>query len=111
MVAGIEEENWFASDFTLAEIKTLFARQPVADCDQTQNTKFYIPTFEEIIDVAKTEGAKQSRIVGLYPETKHPTFHNSLNLSLEDRLLAILAKNIFTAKAAPVVIQSFEVAN
>ena len=111
MVDGVMEEGWFASDFTLAEIKTLFAKQPVADRDQTQNTKFRIPTLEEVIDLAKTEGSKQGRIVGIYPETKHPTFHNSLNLSLEDRLLAILAKNNFTTKSAPVIIQSFEVAN
>ena len=111
MVDGVEEEGWFASDFTLAEIKTLFAKQPIADRDQTQNTKFRIPTFEEVIDLAKTEGAKQGRVVGLYPETKHPTYHNGLNLSLEDRLLAILAKNNFTTKTAPVIIQSFEVAN
>ena len=111
MVDGVEEEGWFASDFTLLEIKTLFAKQPVADRDQTQNSKFRIPTFEEVIDLAKTEGARQGRVVGLYPETKHPTFHNGLNLSLEDRLLAILSKNNFTTKAAPVIIQSFEVAN
>ena len=110
-VDGVEEEGWFASDLTLAEIKTLFAKQPVAARDQTQNTKFRIPTFEEIIDLAKTEGTKQGRIVGLYPETKHPTFHNGLNLSLEDRLLSILAKNNFTTKASPVIIQSFEVTN
>ena len=111
MVDGVMEEGWFASDFTLTEIKTLFAKQPVAERDQTQNTKFRIPTFEEVIDLAKTEGSKQGRIVGIYPETKHPTFHNGLNLSLEDRLLAILAKNNFTTKSAPVIIQSFEVAN
>ena len=111
MVDGVEEEGWFASDFTLAEIKTLFAKQPVADRDQTQNAKFRIPTFEEVVDLAKTEGGKQGRVVGLYPETKHPTYHNGLNLSLEDRLLAILAKNNFTTKTAPVIIQSFEVAN
>ena len=111
MVDGVEEEGWFASDFTLAEIKTLFAKQPVADRDQTQNAKFRIPTFEEVVDLAKTEGGKQGRVVGLYPETKHPTYHNGLNLSLEDRLLAILAKNSFATKTAPVIIQSIEVAN
>ena len=111
MVDGVEEEGWFASDFTLAETKTLFAKQPVSDRDQTQNCKFRIPTFEEVIELAKTEGTKRGRVVGLYPETKHPTYHNALNLSLEDRLLSILAKNNFTTKSAPVIIQSFEVAN
>jgi glycerophosphoryl diester phosphodiesterase len=111
MVDGVEEEGWFASDFSLAEIKTLFAKQPVADRDQTQNGKFRIPTLDEIIDLAKTEGMRANRVVGIYPETKHPTFHNALNLSLEDRLLAILTKNGYTSKNSPVIIQSFEVAN
>ena len=111
MVDGVEEEGWFASDFTLAEIKTLFAKQTVAERDQTQNTRYRIPTFEEVIELAKVEGAKQNRTVGVYPETKHPTFHNALNLNLEDRLLAILAKNNYTTKASPVIVQSFEVAN
>ena len=111
MVDGVEEEGWFASDFTLAEIKTLFAKQTVAERDQTQNTRYRIPTFEEVIELANVEGAKQNRTVGVYPETKHPTFHNALNLNLEDRLLAILAKNNYTTKASPVIVQSFEVAN
>ena len=111
MVDGVEEEGWFASDFTLAEIKTLFAKQTVAERDQTQNTRYRIPTFEEVIELAKVEGAKQNRTVGVYPETKHPTFHNALNLNLEDRLLAILAKNNYTTKTSPVIVQSFEVAN
>ena len=64
MVGGVEESGWFASDFTLAEIKTPFAKQPVADRNQTQNTMLGIPTFEEIIDLAKTEAAKQSRVAG-----------------------------------------------
>jgi glycerophosphoryl diester phosphodiesterase len=111
MVDGVEEEGWFASDFSLAEIKTLFAKQPMADRDQTQNGKLRVPTLDEIIDLAKTEGTRANRVVGIYPETKHPTFHNGLNLSLEDRLLAILAKNGYTSKSSPVIIQSFEVAN
>ena len=111
VVDGVEEEGWFASDFTLLEIKTLFAKQPIADRDQTQNAKFRIPTFEEVIELAKTEGVKRGRVVGLYPETKHPTYHSGLNLALEDRLLSILTKNNFTAKTSPVIFQSFEVAN
>jgi glycerophosphoryl diester phosphodiesterase len=111
IVDGVEEEGWFASDFTLAEIKTLFAKQPVADRDQSQNNRLRIPTFDEVIDIAKTEGSKRGRVVGIYPETKHPTFHNALNLSLEDRLLATLARSNYTTKSAPVIIQSFEVAN
>ena len=111
VVDGVEEEGWFASDFTLAEIKTLRAVQPMADRDQSFNGKYQIPTLEEVLDLAKTEGAKAGRTVGVYPETKHPTFHAKLGLPLEDRLLTILAKYGYTTKASPVIVQSFEVSN
>jgi glycerophosphoryl diester phosphodiesterase len=67
--------------------------------------------LEEIIALAKDQSAKTSRTVGIYPETKHPTYYNDLKLSLEDRLLDILAKNGYTQKNSPVIIQFFEVAN
>lgn len=110
-VDGAEEDGWFASDFTLAEIKTLRAKQAAAERDASHNGKFSIPTLEEIIALAKEQSAKTGRTVGIYPETKHPTYHNDLNLNLEDRLLAILAKHGYTQQNSPVIIQSFEVAN
>lgn len=111
MVDGVEEEGWFASDFTLAEIKTLRAVQPMADRDQSHNGKYQIPTLQEVLDLAKAEGAKAGRTVGVYPETKHPTYHVRLGLPLEDRLLAVLAQYGYTTKASPVIVQSFEVSN
>lgn len=110
-VDGVNEEGWFVSDFTLAELKTLRAVQPLSDRDQSYNGKFQIPTFEEVLDLAKAEGTKAGRTVGVYPETKHPTFHSQLGLPLEDRLLAVLAKYGYTTKASPVIVQSFEVSN
>lgn len=110
-VDGVNEEGWFVSDFTLAELKTLRAVQPLSDRDQSFNGKFQIPTFEEVLDLAKAEGTKAGRTVGVYPETKHPTFHANLGLPLEDRLLAVLAKYGYTTKASPVIVQSFEVSN
>ena len=111
MVDGVEEEGWFASDFTLAEIKTLRAVQPMADRDQSHNGKYQIPTLQEVLDLAKTEGAKAGRTVGVYPETKHPTYHVNLGLKLEDRLLSVLAQYGYTTKSSPVIVQSFEVSN
>jgi len=64
-----------------------------------------------VLDLAKSEGTKAGRTVGVYPETKHPTFHVNLGLKLEDRLLAILAEYGYTAKSSPVIVQSFEVSN
>ncbi len=111
MVDGVQEDGWFVSDFTLAELKTLRAVQPLADRDPSYNGKFLIPTFEEVLDLAKSEGTKAGRVVGVYPETKHPTFHAAQGLPLEDRLLTILAKYGYTTKASPVIVQSFEVSN
>lgn len=110
-VDGVETEDWFASDFTLAEIKTLRAKQAFADRDQSMNGKFEIPTFDEIIALVKAEGAARGRTIGIYPETKHPTYHNAVGLPLEDRLLARLKQEGWTEKSSPVIIQSFEVSN
>jgi len=111
VVDGVTEEGWFASDFTLAEIKTLRAIQPLAERDQSHNGKYQIPTLEEVLDLAKSEGTRVGRTIGVYPETKHPTYHVNLGLKLEDRLLAVLSKYGYTSKASPVIVQSFEVSN
>ena len=111
MVDGQSETGWFAGDFTLAEIKTLRALQPLSDRNQSFNGKYQIPTLREVLDVAKTEGTKVGRVVGVYPETKHPTYHVDANLKLEDRLLAILSEYGYTKKDSPVIVQSFEVFN
>ena len=111
MVDGFEEEGWFVSDFTLAELKTLRAVQPLSDRDQRYNGQFQIPTFEEVLTLAETESKRTGRTIGVYPETKHPTYHQRLGLPLEDRLLDALAKRGLTKKASPVIIQSFETGN
>ncbi len=111
VVDGVTEEGWFASDFTLAEIKTLRAVQPLAERDQSFNGRFQIPTFNEVLDLARSEGQRRGRTVGVYAETKHPTYHARLGLPLEDRLLATLAQYGYTAKDSPVILQSFEVSN
>ena len=111
MVDGVEEEGWFATDFTLAEIKTLRAVQPMADRDQSFNGLYQIPTLDEVLDLAKSEGARVQRTVGVYPETKHPTYHVNQGLKLEDRLLDTLERYGYTSKSSPVIVQSFEVSN
>lgn len=111
-VDGVEyKEEWFASDFTLAEIKTLRAKQAFSDRPQEDNGKFLIPTFQEVIDLAKSQATIKGRTIGIYPETKHPTFHNLLNLPIDDKLLEALSKAGWNSKVAPVYVQSFEVAN
>lgn len=110
-VDGVPYFDWFVSDFTLEELKTLRAKQPFADRDQQYNGKFQIPTFDEIVALAKSESSRTGRSIGVYPETKHPTYHQQIGLQLEDRLLATLAEAGWTTRQAPVILQSFEVAN
>jgi glycerophosphoryl diester phosphodiesterase len=105
------DDDWFASDFTLQEIKTLRAVQPLADRPQEFNGQFKIPTFEEVLELARREGRKRGRPVGVYPETKHPTYHQQLGLPLERRLVEALRRAGLDHKRAPVIIQSFEQAN
>jgi glycerophosphoryl diester phosphodiesterase len=110
-IDGIDTDDWFAGDFTLAEIKTLRAKQAFADRDQSHNGQYLIPTFQEVIDLAKAESTRTGRVIGIYPETKHPIFHAAIGLALEDRLLDVLKAAGWTEKSSPVFIQSFETAN
>lgn len=110
-VDGVDTTDWFASDFMLAEIKQLRAKQAMADRDQSKNGQFQVPTLQEVIDLAKKEGAARGKAVGIAPETKHSTFHAALGLPMEDRLVNVLKEAGWADASAPVVIQSFEVAN
>jgi glycerophosphoryl diester phosphodiesterase len=111
VIDGVSETGWFASDFTLAEIKTLGAKQPRAGRPTEFDGKFAIPTLQEVIDLAKRESARRGRRIGIYPETKHPTFHQRLGLPLERRLVNVLRRNGLDNRNSPVFIQSFEQAN
>ena len=111
LVDGFPETGWFASDFTLREIKTLRAIQPLADRPQQFNGRFTIPTFEQVIRLAKRLSRRQDRTIGIYPETKHPTYHQRLGLALERRLVDTLDDAGWNRRSAPVFIQSFEQAN
>lgn len=114
-VDGVTTTAYFASDFTLAEIKTLRAVQPRTNRPQQFNGQFSVPTLEEIITLVKTESAKAGRSVGIYPEIKHSTFHAveaafGAN-AFEDKLMGVLHLAYGNTSAAPVFIQSFEVGN
>ncbi|GAB4466875.1 MAG: glycerophosphodiester phosphodiesterase [Burkholderiaceae bacterium] len=111
VVDGVTEDGFFASDFTLAEIKTLRAIQSTAERDQSFNGRFGIPTFAEILDLVRRKSAERGRAIGVYPETKHPTYHRNLGLALEDRVLDELSRAGMNHRGAPVFIQSFEVSN
>ena len=112
-VDGVATTAYFASDFTLAEIKTLRALQSNARRSQAFNGLYGIPTLAEVIALAKTESTRQGRTVGIYPETKHPTFHDGLfgRHVFEDKLVTALHAAYGNSALAPVFIQSFEVSN
>src|SRR5687767_10072372 len=113
MLDGVATTGFWASDFTLAEIKTLGARQTRGGRPTEFNGKFKIPTLQEVIDLAQRESKKRHRRIGIYPETKHPTFHQTLNppLPLEGRLVRALKRNKLNRRNAPAFIQTFEQAN
>ncbi|GHE52045.1 hydrolase [Camelimonas fluminis] len=115
LLDGVAVTDWFTTDFTLAELKTLRARQPMAWRDQGHNDRYGVATLQEVIDLAKTESARLGRgigrEIGIAPETKHPTWHAAQGLPLEDRLVATLDAAGWKDRAAPVIIQSFETGN
>lgn len=114
IIDGESKTGWFTEDFTLGELKTLRAIERIPKM-RSQNTPYNglweIPTLQEIIDLAKGKSAQINRTIGIYPETKHPTYFKSLGLSLEPPLLATLQANGYEGANAPVFIQSFEVSN
>jgi len=111
VVDGVAEVGFFASDFTLAEVKRLRRVQDFAERPQQFNGRFEIPTLEEVIALAKRLSEEKGRVIGIYPETKHPTYHRSIGLPLERRLVEILARAGWNRRDAPVIIQSFEQSN
>jgi len=110
-VDGQSVTGWFTEDFTLAELKTLRARERLPEFRSTAyDGQFQIPTLDEIIDFVAAESATVGRVIGIIPEIKHGTYFQKLGLPMEDRVLAILGAHAYT-RTAPVEIQSFEITN
>jgi glycerophosphoryl diester phosphodiesterase len=107
-VDGEEQTGWFSDDFTLAEIKTLGAISTDAERPQEFNGQFKVATFAEVIELAKRKTRETGRTIGIYPETKNPSYFAALGLPLEDRMLAMLTEAGWTGPDAPVLLQSFE---
>jgi glycerophosphoryl diester phosphodiesterase len=106
--------GWFTEDFTLAELKALRAKERIPRL-RPQNTafdgRFEIPTFQEVIDLSVRLSRELGRPIGIYPETKHPTYFRAQGLPLEEPLLAALERNRLNHRFARVFVQSFEVGN
>ena len=110
-IDGQTVTGWFTEDFTLAEIKTLRARERLEFRSHAFDGQFEVPTFDEVIEFAQRRGRETGRTIGIYPETKHPTYFRKIGLPLEDHLLASLQSHRWNTREAPVFIQSFETEN
>lgn len=129
LIDGTPITGWFTEDFTLAELKNLRAREriPQLRSDNTRfDNMFEVPTMEEVLQLVEQanlrrrqaafaqgglKALKRVKPVGVYPETKHPSYFDSINLSMEEPLVNLLHRYGYRGRDAAVYIQSFEVAN
>ncbi|WP_114423374.1 esterase-like activity of phytase family protein [Nocardioides houyundeii] len=112
-VDGVALTGWFTEDFTLAELKTLRAVERIPGVrpgNTAYDGKYAVPTLDEVLDLARHSRTCAGGPVGVYPETKHPTYFDGIGLSLEEPLLATLAANGYDGRD-PVYLQSFETTN
>ncbi|MGA8986816.1 glycerophosphodiester phosphodiesterase [Aeromicrobium sp.] len=114
VVDGVAESGWFTEDFTLRELSTLRAKERLPSV-RAGNTRydgmFQIPTFDEVLALANREGRKRGRVIGVAPETKHPTYFRTVGLPLEQPMLRSLRRAHRDSSRSRVVIQSFETGN
>lgn len=114
VIDGVTLTGWFTEDFSLAELKTLKARERIPQLRE-ENTlyddRYPIPTLEEIIRLVRRKRLETGRAIGIYPETKHPSYFDGIGLSLEESLVRVLRRAKLDPRFVPVFVQSFEVGN
>lgn len=104
--------GWFTEDFTLVELKTLRARERLPQLRSTAyDGRFEVPTLKEIIALVKRKERETGRRIGLYPETKHPSYFASIGHPFDRPLVVALHEAGYRKKSDPVFIQSFEIDN
>lgn len=114
VIDGVRRTGWFVEDLTLAELRTVRAveRIPrVRPANTAHDGRFAVPTLAEILALRERLSAELGREIGVYPETKHPTYLASLGLAPEPALVAELSAAGLNRADAPVFVQSFETAN
>jgi glycerophosphoryl diester phosphodiesterase len=112
VIDGQSITGWFTEDFTLAEIKTLRCRErlpTIRPGSASFDGQEQVPTYQEVVDLAKAEGRRLGRTIGTYPEMKHPSYFAGIGLALEQRLADALKANGLNSRTAPVFVQCFEV--
>lgn len=113
-IDGVAITGWFTEDFTLAELRTLRAKErlpQVRPGNTAYDGRFQVPTLDEVIKLVKSESRRVHRQIGITPETKHPTYFDSIGLSLEEPLVRTLRRHGLDRRNAKVVLQSFETTN
>jgi glycerophosphoryl diester phosphodiesterase len=124
-IDGVVHDGWFTEDFTLAELKTLRARERIPEIRPANcrfDGQFEVPTFEEILALvdgvqkqremnARQLGRPAPKRIGVYPETKHPTYFQNLGLPMEELLVKTLHHHGYKGRDGSAIIQCFEVAN
>jgi glycerophosphoryl diester phosphodiesterase len=114
VVDGVAVTGWFTEDFTLAELKSLRARERLSSVRQGNTLYdglFAVPTFDEVLALRARLSRELRRAIGIYPETKHPTYFRSIGLAPEQRLVRALRRAGLNSPSAPVFVQSFELTN
>ncbi len=113
-IDGKAVTGWFTEDFALAELKTLRAAERLPGVRQENtiyNGRYEVPTFDEVLALRERLSRELRRTIGVYPETKHPTYFRSIGLDLETPMVAAVRKAHLDKERAPIFIQSFELTN
>ncbi|MFC7493953.1 MULTISPECIES: glycerophosphodiester phosphodiesterase [unclassified Nocardioides] len=113
-IDGRAVTGWFTEDFTLAELKTLRAKErlpQVRPGNTAYDGQFEIPTLDEVLRLVRLAERRSGRDIGVAPETKHPTYFDSIGLSMEEPLVRTLRRHGLDSKHADVAVQSFEIGN
>ncbi len=114
VIDGKELTGWFTEDFTLAELKTLRAKERLPQVrpeSASYDGMFEVPTFAEVLELREELSAEHGREIGVIPEIKHPTYFDSIGLSMEERVVELLEAHRLNRPNAPATVQSFEFAN
>src|SRR5258705_4649778 len=116
IIDGETMTGWFTEDFTIAEIKTLRARERLPELRPLNTAfdgRFTVPTFDEIMQLAIDANRQRGGApkIGVYPETKHPAHFAGIGLPLEQAVLDDLQRYAYAADGSPVFIQSFDPRN
>ena len=111
VIDGVRQEGWFTEDFTLAELKTLRAKERLGALraeSMRHDGQFEIATFDEIVALAERSRTTKGKPVGLIPEIKRPTYFAGQGFDMEAKLIAAIKASAYL-QSAPVIVQSFEI--